>query len=151
MVELVDLLAENGRVDPDTRDDLVLALLKREAVASTGVGSGVAIPHVKLPGLVGFIGAVGLSRQGIDFFAIDGRPVHVVFLFLSPARHEQGHLDLMARIGGICGDESYVQLLRQARSREEIREILNDAERLLLGEDGDELPPEEDSSDLAGV
>ncbi len=154
IAELVDHLVESGRIDGDERDEIVLSLLKREALATTGMGAGVAVPHIKLDWIDQFVGAVGVSRAGVDFYAVDGKPVYAVFLFLSPDDDPQSHLGLMARIGAICQDDNFLSLLREAKNREELAELLEEAERLLLGveeaEEGED-GPSEDSGDAVGA
>ena len=68
-----------------TAETLYTILLEREAIGSTGVGNGVAIPHGKVAGLDDILLCFGRSRDGIDFDAIDSRPVHLFVLLLSPA------------------------------------------------------------------
>ena len=84
-------------------DELFQKLWEREQLGSTGIGSGVAIPHCKLPGLAQGIVAVGLvgpggSDGGVDFGAADGRPVKVLFLVVSPSGSPAEHLHILAAI-----------------------------------------------------
>jgi len=137
--ELIDALESAGKVTAEIRDDLLLHLLKREAVASTALGNGVAIPHAKVRFVSDFCGAVGISKEGVDFGASDKELVTVVFLFLSPEHAISGHLQLMAHIAGIARNQRYLRLLRQARSRREIEELLHDAESMLFSDPGETL------------
>jgi len=79
-------------------DELFQKLWEREQLGSTGIGSGVAIPHCKLQGLAQGIVAVGLAPQGVDFGAADGRPVKVLFLVVSPSGSPAEHLHILAAI-----------------------------------------------------
>lgn len=137
IMELIDALAAAGQIKDEHRDLTMLALLKREAVASTALGNEVAIPHAKVKFSNNFCGALGVSRKGIDFAATDGRFVHVIFLFLSPDHAISGHLQLMAHIAAIARNYRYVKLLRQARTVREIKELIDDAEKMLFA------PPDE--------
>lgn len=137
--EMIDALEAAGRVRDEHREELLLHLLKREAVASTALGNGVAIPHAKVPFVTDFCGAVGVSHGGVDFNASDRQRVTVVFLFLSPEHAVSGHLQLMAHIAGIARNQRYLRLLRQARSRQEIQELLKDAEGMLFSDPGETL------------
>jgi nitrogen PTS system EIIA component len=110
ILEMVEHLVEKGKLKEDQKDDLVVEFLKREALGTTAIGHGIAIPHVK--------------------------PVNVILLFLSPARAVSGHLKLLAHIGGILRHENYVKLLKEAKTREELIDLVKDAERMLFGEGG---------------
>lgn len=73
-------------------------LAEREKLGSTGIGEGVAIPHGKLSGLPGLFAAFGVSRQGVNFEAIDGRPTHLFFALVAPENSAGVHLKALARI-----------------------------------------------------
>ncbi|HEY8428973.1 MAG TPA: PTS sugar transporter subunit IIA [Sandaracinaceae bacterium] len=95
-------------VDADPRldaDEITRVFEEREALASTGVGSGVAIPHGRLAGVDRLVAALGLSPEGIDFDAIDGRPAHIFVAVLGPDRHTGEHLKALARFSRILRDE----------------------------------------------
>ena len=79
-------------------DDLFHKLWEREQLGSTGIGSGVAIPHCKLPGLSHGIVGVGMVPGGVDFGAADGQPVRLLFLVLSPSASPGEHLQVLATI-----------------------------------------------------
>ncbi len=136
IVELLDVLERTGKVKSEHREDIILALLKREAVAPTALGHGVAIPHAKTRWAPDFCGALGISRAGSDFSASDRQDVTIVFLFLSPEHAISGHLQLMAHIAGLARNLRYLSLLRNARNVKEIEELLANCEKILFG------PPE---------
>jgi mannitol/fructose-specific phosphotransferase system IIA component (Ntr-type) len=132
IMELIETIAAAGKIKDEHRDQAMLALLKREAVASTALGNGVAIPHAKVKFCSSFCGALGISRNGIDFGAADGQDVSVVFLFLSPEHAISGHLQLMAHIAAIARNARYVRLLKQAKTIREIERLIDDAETMLF-------------------
>ena len=135
-LEIVEQLAGSGRLPPDKGEEVLMALLKRESLGDTSIGHGVAIPHVKTDLVNEFVGAIALSPEGIAF---GNDTVHVIILFLSPARAVSGHLRLLAHIGGILNHEAYVSLLREADGKSEVVDLIRDAERMLFfGEDPDE-------------
>jgi PTS system nitrogen regulatory IIA component len=103
-----------------TEEILYNVLLEREAVGSTGVGNGVAIPHGKLEGLDDILLCFGRSRAGLNFDAIDNRPVHLFVLLLSPAGKAAEYLQTLARISKILKDGANRQRLLESTSREEI-------------------------------
>jgi len=133
IIELIEALERAGKVNPEHREDIILSLLKREAVASTALGNGVAIPHAKTRWVPDFCGSVGIATRGIDFSAADGQLVTVAFLFLSPEQAISGHLQLMAHIAGLARNARYVSLLRSARNMKEIEELLANCESLIFG------------------
>ena len=104
--EMADLLVRAGRVAD--RAQILSAVRTREAEGSTGIGSGVAVPHGKCANLAGTVLAVGVSREGIEFDAVDGKPVKVVFLIAASATEPGKHLQMLAevvrlvRIPGLC-------------------------------------------------
>ena len=112
-----------------TERDIFDILLQRERLGSTGVGQGIAIPHGKLPGLNGIIGLFARLQQPIDFEAIDGEPVDLVFLLLAPESAGADHLKALARISRFLRLPSTVKGLRNAGTSENIQAIFTEAEK----------------------
>jgi len=92
---LVERLAQSPAVGD--RDALRRAILEREAIMSTGIGQGIAIPHARLASVTEFVGALGLSREGIAFGAFDDKPVHIVLMIAGPERHRE-YLQILASV-----------------------------------------------------
>jgi nitrogen PTS system EIIA component len=103
-----------------TEETLYNVLLEREAVGSTGVGNGVAIPHGKIAGLDSILVCFGRSREGIDFDAIDNRPVHLFVLLLSPAAKATEYLRALAGISRMLKHNGNRERLLDSTSKEEI-------------------------------
>jgi PTS system nitrogen regulatory IIA component len=80
-------------------------LAEREAVASTGIGDGVAIPHGRLLGVTRFVGALAIRREGVAFQSIDGRPASILFGLIGPEGAPGEHLKCLARISRVLRDE----------------------------------------------
>ena len=120
--ELVGVLVKEGRV-PDGKE-AIQVLLEREKLGSTGIGEGIAIPHGKLPDLKNVVCAFGRSRSGIDFEAVDNRPVHLFFLLLAPENSAGEHLKALARISRLLKDNHFRQRLLEAKDKKEIYEII---------------------------
>ena len=119
-------LKESGDVkDPD---DLTGRLMEREKLGCTGLGNGIAIPHCKLNGLENVLLAVGVSRAGVDFHAIDGRPVRLIFLVLSPAEAPAGHLQALARISRLVKTPGVTEGILASESADQISRLLLEAE-----------------------
>lgn len=103
-----------------TEETLYNVLLEREAVGSTGVGNGVAIPHGKIDGLDQILLCFGRSKGGIDFNAIDNRPVHLFILLLSPANKAGEYLQTLASVSRILKHQDKRQQLLDSTSRDDI-------------------------------
>lgn len=104
------ILAHNIAAKGYVRDpqELLDRLVEREDVASTGVGGGVAIPHCKMSGLDRVVLAIGLLEKGIDFGAVDGQPVRLFFLVVSPNHTPAAHLQCLAAISKWVRSEGHV-------------------------------------------
>lgn len=125
--ELARLLA---RSMPETNADaLRRVLVERERLASTGVGSGVAVPHGRLPGLSGMRVALAVHREGVHFEAIDGLPVQIFVAIVGPDTDPSAHLRLLARASRILRDEAVRARLLAAESDELLRQAFVEAER----------------------
>jgi mannitol/fructose-specific phosphotransferase system IIA component (Ntr-type) len=127
--EMVGSLHRAGRLADHDVDSVIRLILGREELGSTGIGQGVAVPHTRHPTLQGLVGTVALSRRGVDFAALDGEPVDIFFLLVSPHNQPGAHLRALENISRHLKDERFVSFLRQARSREGVIEILEEADR----------------------
>jgi PTS system nitrogen regulatory IIA component len=85
----------------------VNVVLEREKLGSTGIGDGVAIPHGKLKGMQNILCAFGKSKQGVDFDAVDHKPVHIFFLLIAPEDSASLHLKMLSRISKVLRDPSF--------------------------------------------
>ena len=108
------------------QEDLVLVLIERERLGSTGIGGGIGIPHGKLKDLDSLVLGFGLTRKGVDFDSMDGRPTHIFFLLLTPENSTGLHLKLLARISKILKHDPFRERLLNAADKEEIYAIIND-------------------------
>lgn len=99
-------------------------LAQREKLGSTGFGNGVAIPHGKLPGLTSLYSLVARLAEPIDYKAIDGQPVDIVFLLLSPPDAGVEHLKALAAVSRIARNPATLDKLRGARSRDAFGAVL---------------------------
>lgn len=101
------------------------ALFDREAVSSTGIGGGVAIPHVKMKGILEPVVGIGLFKDGIDFDAMDGEPVKIVVLFGMPAGADKEYLQLLARVMTMLREPGFKDDLLACESTDEIVMVLH--------------------------
>jgi fructose-specific phosphotransferase system IIA component len=116
--ELVAMLAENGEVTDAKR--VLDAVLEREATRTTGIGNGLAIPHGKCTGTDHLVMAIGRPATPIDFQAIDGRPVSLIWLLTSPPDKTGPHIHALARISRLMTIDRFRQALNEAKTAQEI-------------------------------
>jgi len=111
------LAAAEPKVDAD---ELLAVLREREALQSTGIGDGVAIPHGKLGGLDRLMASFARSREGVDFDAIDRKPTHLFFMLVVPEHSGGQHLKALARISRFLRDEAFRESLLSAETLEDV-------------------------------
>jgi len=109
-----------------SHEDVVRVLMEREHLGSTGIGGGIGIPHGKIRGISSLHIGFGLSRKGVDFESIDGRPTHIFFLLITPEDSTVMHLQLLARISKILKNEPFKERLLNASDRDEIFSIIRE-------------------------
>ena len=123
--ELVNFLAEKGDIPATCLEGVLTALEEREAQISTGIGSGVAIPHTFSDTMEEVVAVFGRSKEGIDFEALDNAPVHFIILFIVPRKDYHLHLRTLAAIAKMFTNCEVRRRLGTAESRDEILEILD--------------------------
>jgi PTS system fructose-specific IIA component/PTS system nitrogen regulatory IIA component len=128
IAEIVKALVDAGALTPELQDEFVKAIIKREKRGSTGFGHGVAVPHVKHAAISKMAVAIGISRSGIEFNALDKQPVYSIFLLLSPEDKPEDHLDAMEAIFGNLSQETFRRFLRQASSVDDVMTLLEEAD-----------------------
>ncbi len=126
--ELVSSLDRAGKLGKNNAKAITRAVIKRENEASTGMGKGVAVPHVKHKAVKDVVVAIGQSGAGIDFSALDKQPVYSVILLVSPANEPDEHLQAMENIFRNLQYEKFRRFLRQCRSAEQIEDLLREAD-----------------------
>jgi len=129
--EVIDLLVKGGELEDSLRDEALGALLSREKMASTGVGMNVAIPHVKLKGIDKVICSLCVSRSGIDWDAIDGDPVNILFVVLRPERatdsHDpEHHIERMSWIARLSRKGDFRNFVQQTNTKAEMLGLLKE-------------------------
>jgi fructose-specific phosphotransferase system IIA component len=127
ITELIDLLNEHDSLLD--RSICLDAVLMREKTRSTGIGSGVAIPHGKCKGVKDVVMAMGIANQPIDFGSVDGRGVTIILLLVSPADRTGPHIQALAKISRLMLDEQFRQQLEKAGSAEEAYNLIKDKEK----------------------
>ena len=122
--ELLDLLVNAGKVEK--RDQALNALLERESQASTGLESGIAVPHAKTEAVSKLTLAIGISPEGIDFESMDGEPSRIFFLMLAPPDQSGPHIEALSEIARLAKSPAFLKALSNARSPEELMELLSE-------------------------
>lgn len=118
LAELINVLIASGLTIE--RAKAIDVLQQREKLGSTGIGDGVAIPHGKVSDLQDLVVAFGRSKKGIDFNAIDGKPVHLFFLLLAPENSTGQHLKALAKISKMLKTPNFRKKLIEAKTTNEL-------------------------------
>lgn len=126
--ELITSLHQAKKLGKANPTVLSKAVIKRETEASTGIGKGVAVPHVKHPDITKLVAVVGCSPSGIDFSSLDKQPVYTVFLLISPESDPDKHLQAMETIFKNLQKDDFRRFLRQAQTSQDIIEAIKDAD-----------------------
>ena len=122
---LRELSAALVRTHPNLQEDkLTEVLLEREKLGSTGIGEGVAIPHGKLPGMPQLLATFGVSRAGVDFESIDGKPTHLFFALVAPENSAGVHLKALARISRLFKNPRFRAAILEAPTAADIHALI---------------------------
>jgi mannitol/fructose-specific phosphotransferase system IIA component (Ntr-type) len=126
--ELAGALRRTRRIPKEHEETIVRALEQREALGSTGIGRGVGVPHIKHPSVARIVGAFGRSESGIEYQALDGDPVFLVFLLVSPVDATTEHLEALRRIAALAKDADLRRFLRGIRTAAEATDLMREAD-----------------------
>ncbi|MFN3149593.1 PTS sugar transporter subunit IIA [Bremerella sp.] len=131
--ELAASLVASGDIMEDSAESIIKAILKREELGSTGIGRGIAVPHTKHPSVEKLVGTVGVSSEGVDFNSLDGESVHLFFLLVSPPDRPGDHLRALENISRQLRDDMFCKFLKQSKSVEDIKTLLDEADNNQFG------------------
>jgi len=121
--EIVEVLSTSDLVeDPQALLDAVIA---REKIMSTGIGVGIAVPHVKIPSIKGFVIALGRTKEGIDFNALDGRAVHLVVMIGAPEHEQDKYLRILASVVAVFKNKDFLKTVLNATTPSEILNLFS--------------------------
>lgn len=107
-------------------NEITDVLMERENLGSTGIGGGIAIPHGKLRTVKSITVGCGLSKNGVDYDSLDGKPVHIFFLLLTPENSTGDHLKVLAYISKLLKREEFKKRLKSAATNEQLYKIILD-------------------------
>ena len=122
--ELLDTLVKAGKLAEDRVEPVFDAIIGREALGSTAIGRGAAVPHARAPGVDQVLMALGLSRPGVEFNALDGEVVHSIFLVVGPQEAAEDYLAVMATISRLLHNEDFRRFLASAHSSGEVLDLI---------------------------
>ncbi len=122
--ELVDTLITAGSLSD--RDGVLSALRQREALCSTGLENGIAIPHAKTDAVDSLVLALGISPGGIDYEALDGKPSTIFFCILAPPNQAGAHIEALSEIARATKSAAFLRLLLAAENADEVIELFHE-------------------------
>ena len=128
IAELVSALYATGKLGKGNCSQIIKTVTKRENEASTGMGKGVAVPHIRDKIVKTVVATLGQSATGIDFAALDKQPVYTVILLISPLEDPDLHLRAMEHVFKYLQQEKFRKFLRQCQSAEQIEDLLREAD-----------------------
>lgn len=122
--ELVDVISTAPEVTD--KNDFFISIMKREKIMSTGIGIGLAVPHVKIDSVKDFIMAIGRKKEGIEFDSLDGKPVYLVIMIGANTEQRDDYLKVLAKISLLLKNPEFRQKMTNAGNADEIMELLKD-------------------------
>jgi mannitol/fructose-specific phosphotransferase system IIA component (Ntr-type) len=126
--EMTKSLVASGKIVAGEMESIVKAIMKREDLGSTGIGRGVAVPHTKHPSVNRLVGTVAISQGGVDFESLDGEPVQLFFLLVSPPDRPGDHLRALENISRQLRDDGFCRLLKAAKASGDVWHLLEEAD-----------------------
>jgi mannitol/fructose-specific phosphotransferase system IIA component (Ntr-type) len=127
--ELINNLVTTGKIKAEHHEAIAAVVKKRESSMSTGIGFGIGIPHASTDLIYEVVGALGRSKSGVSFDALDNQPVNLVMLFLVPQGQFQKHLHTLANIAKLLHKADFRQALEQAPDAETMLRIIREQGR----------------------
>lgn len=127
--ELVNSLTQRKKISKKMAHEITGAIIKRENDASTGIGKGVAVPHIKHSSVKDAMAAIGISEVGINFSSLDKQPVYSVLLLLSSENNPDNHLQAMEQIFKFLQNDKCRKFLRQCTTVEQVKDVIVDFEQ----------------------
>ncbi len=133
--EVIRMLAQRASscLDNVSEEEVFKAILEREELGTTGIGGGIAIPHAKVKDIERLAVVTGISRKGVPFDAIDGEPVHIIFMLLAPEEATTSYLRMLAKTSRLLKDKKMIVDLMNAWDPSQALKIIDQAENRSYG------------------
>ena len=126
--EMVGLLIESGTLEKKHKAKVIEVLMAREALGSTAIGQGIAIPHGKSETTDQLIAALAISKKGVHFDSLDGEPSYIFFLLIAPIDSAGPHLKVLAKVSRLLKDKFFRESLKSAKSAKDILDLISQEE-----------------------
>ncbi|MFW5923232.1 MAG: PTS sugar transporter subunit IIA [Planctomycetota bacterium] len=123
--ELLERLCEADGIPGDRLEDVFHAVVQRESMGTTAIGRGVAVPHARMDGFDRTLIAVGLSEEGVDFRALDGEPVHAIFLVLGDEAKSEEYIDVMKTVSDLVQTDDFRRFVFRANDGAEVVDVMD--------------------------
>ena len=124
IAELVGLLIDAGEIEKKHKSKILDVLRAREALGSTAIGQGIAIPHAKCDCVKKLVGCMGVSKKGINFDSLDGEPAYIFFMLVAPVDSAGPHLKALARISRLLKDKYIRESLKVGKDEKTIFKLI---------------------------
>ncbi len=118
--ELATALVATGQLNKDDLRKFVKEIMAREALGTTAIGKGIAIPHVRTDFSASLVGVLGFSRDGVDFNSLDKRPTHAIFMLASPMADKDQQIRILGRIAAVANHANFLSFLLQSKSAQDV-------------------------------
>ncbi len=125
IAEMAGLLVEAGAIEKKHKAKIIETLMAREALGSTAIGQGIAIPHGKSEAAEKMVAALAVSRKGIHFDSLDGEPSYIFFLLIAPTDSAGPHLKILAQISRLLKDKFFRDSLKNTKSGKEMLDLVS--------------------------
>ncbi len=128
VTELAKALVASDQLGKADLEEFVKGIMDREALGTTAIGKGIAIPHLRTNLSKGLIGVLGFSQDGIDFDSLDKAPTHAVFMLASPMADKDSQIRILGRIAGVANHSNFLKFLLQCKSAQDVADLLEEIE-----------------------
>ena len=125
IAEMAGLLVDAGAIEKKHKAKIIETLMAREALGSTAIGQGIAIPHGKSEAAEKMVAALAVSRKGVDFDSLDGEPSYIFFLLVAPIDSAGPHLKILAQISRLLKDKFFRDSLKNTKSGKEMLDLVS--------------------------
>ena len=123
--EIVALLVDSGVIEKKNKNKIVESLMAREALGSTAIGQGIAIPHTKSDTVPQLVSALAISKKGVNFDSLDGEPAYIFFLLIAPADSAGPHLKALARVSRLLKDKFFRECLKNTKTAKDVMDLVS--------------------------